>query len=198
MEKKELDMNIGNGLKGDPLSTMMNKRGNTLTNPLKKRKTHILNKDEEFVDHRFYELEDGTTKRVKVVKKVERKVKVLTQEQKEEIDNAFYLFDKDGSGNIDVIELKDAMRALGINLKKNTIKALMTKVDKDGSGAIDEKEFLSLMAEQIEKRDQEDELRKVFRIYDDDDSGKVTLENLTRCANELKAEIGDVKEEEIK
>lgn len=88
-----------------------------------------------------------TKKRVKVVKRIEKRVKILTEEQKEEIDNAFLLFDRDNSGNIDVIELKDAMRALGINLKKNTIKQLMTKVDKDGSGAIEAPEFLALMAE---------------------------------------------------
>jgi len=50
----------------------------------------------------------------------------------------------------------------------------MTKVDKDGSGAIDKDEFMALMAEQIESRNQEEELRKVFRIYDDDDNGLIT------------------------
>lgn len=151
----------------------------------KKKKSHILGRDEEFVDYRFKEMEDGTKKRYKVVKKKEIRMKVISEEQKDEINNAFFLFDKDGSGSIDVVELKDAMRALGINQKKSTIKALMTKVDKDGSGAIDQTEFLALMAEQIELRNQEEELRKVFRIYDDDDSGKVTIANMKRCAEEL-------------
>lgn len=70
----------------------------------------------------------------------------------------------------------------------------MTKVDKDGSGAIDRDEFMSLMAEQIEMRNQEEELRKVFRIYDDNDRGLVTAENLLRCAADLNE---TVQQEEI-
>ena len=61
----------------------------------------------------------------------------------------------------------------------------MTKVDKDGSGAIDKEEFMALMAEQIESRNQEEELRKVYRIYDDDDNGLITSSNLLRCAGDL-------------
>ena len=117
---------------------------------------------------------DGSMKRKKRIKKVKKKIKLLTEEQKEEIDNAFLLFDKDKSGSIDVNELKDAMKALGIFLKKEEVKAKMTKVDRDGSGAIDKEEFMALMAEQIESRNQEEELRKVFRIYDDDDNGLIS------------------------
>ena len=70
----------------------------------------------------------------------------------------------------------------------------MTKVDKDGSGAIDKEEFMALMAEQIESRNQEEELRKVFRIYDDDDNGLITSGNLLRCAGDLNE---DVNQEEV-
>ena len=61
----------------------------------------------------------------------------------------------------------------------------MTKVDKDGSGAIDQDEFTALMAEQIENRDQYQELAKTFRIYDDDDNGLIDPRNLIRCGKDL-------------
>ena len=77
------------------------------------------------------------------------------------------------------------MKALGIFLKKDEVRDKMTKVDKDGSGAIDKLEFMALMAEQIDCRNQEDELKKVFRIYDDDDGGIITYKNLMRCAEDL-------------
>ena len=50
------------------------------------------------------------------------------------------------------------------------------------------------MAEQIECRNQEVEIRKVFRIYDDDDNGIISAENLLRCANDL---METVTEDEI-
>ena len=75
-------------------------------------------KDEEFVEYKHVEMEDGTMKRKKVIKKITKKTKWLTQEQVEEIDNAFLLFDKDKSGTIDIFELKDALKALGIFLKR--------------------------------------------------------------------------------
>ena len=124
-------------------------------------------------------------KRKKVIRRTDKKIKYLTQEQKEEIDNAFLLFDKDRSGTIDVIELKDALKALGIFLKKDEVKQTMSKVDKDGSGAIDQSEFMALMAEQIETRDQKKELAKVFGMYDDNDNGLITSKNLFQSGKEL-------------
>ena len=145
------------------------------SSPDKSSKKHrALEKNEELIEYKFVKMEDGTMKRKKVFKRTTKMIKLLTEEQKEEIDNAFLLFDKDKSGSIDVMELKDAMKALGIFLKKEEVKAKMTKVDKDGSGSIDKEEFMSLMAEQIESRNQEEELRKVFRIYDDDDNGLIS------------------------
>lgn len=61
----------------------------------------------------------------------------------------------------------------------------MQKVDKDGSGAIDREEFMILMAEQIEERNQEEELRKVFRMYDDDDEHLISDKNLRRVMDDL-------------
>lgn len=86
------------------------------------RKKRPLEKDEEFVEYKHVELPDGMMKRKKVIKKITKKTKWLTQEQVEEIDNAFLLFDKDKSGTIDIYELKDALKALGIFLKREQVK----------------------------------------------------------------------------
>lgn len=110
--------------------------------------------NEEFVEYRYYSQPDGSVKRMKAVRATTTRMKYLTTEQVDEIDNAFRLFDRDNSNTIDVIELKDAMRALGVFHKKEEVLELMTRVDKDGSGAIEREEFLALMAEQIESRNQ--------------------------------------------
>lgn len=101
------------------------------------KKKRPLEKDEEFIEYKHVAMPDGTMKRKKIIKKITKKTKFITEEQKEEIENAFILFDKDNSGSIDIHELKDALKALGVILKKEDVKKMMTKVDKDGSGAID-------------------------------------------------------------
>ena len=130
-------------------------------------------------------------KRKKKVKRRTKKKKPLTKEQVDEIKAAFELFDKDHSGNIDVHELRDAMKALGIYLKKDAVKEMMKKVDKDGSGTIELDEFMALMAEKISERNPEEELKKAFRIYDDDDSGGISFDNLKKVALELNENLSD-------
>ena len=138
----------------------------------------------EFVERKWIE-RNGVKKYVRIMKYIDVETKLLNMEQKDEIDNAFNVFDKDNSGSIDTMELKDALKALGIFQNKEQIKKTMQKVDKDGSGAIDREEFMVLMAEQIEERNQEEELRKVFRMYDDDDEGIITKTNLERVMQDL-------------
>ena len=119
------------------------------------KKKRPMGVNDEFVEIRTVTNPDGTTKRVRVYKRHEKKSIFLTEEQKEEIDNAFVLFDKDNSGSIDVHELKDALKALGIhNLSKDEVVQMMQKVDKDGSGSIDKEEFVGLMAKLMEQRNQ--------------------------------------------
>ena len=115
----------------------------------------------------------------------------LTEEQKQEIKEAFDLFDTDGSGNIDSKELKVAMRALGFEPKREEIKKLISEVDKDGSGVIDFNEFLDMMTAKMAERDPREEMMKAFRLFDDDETGKISFKNLKRVAKELGENMTD-------
>ena len=115
----------------------------------------------------------------------------LTEEQKQEIKEAFDLFDTDGSGNIDSKELKVAMRALGFEPKREEIKKLIQEVDKDGSGVIDFPEFLDMMTAKMADRDPREEMLKAFRLFDDDETGKISFKNLKRVAKELGENMTD-------
>ena len=130
-----------------------------------------------------------------------RRNKGLSEIQKKEIDDAFKLFDKDGSGNIDFYELRDAMRALGLQMTKEEVKDMMLKIDSDNNGFIDQEEFRILMAEKFKDRNQEDELRKAFRVYDQDDSGLIEFYDLRRVGDELaegQKETDEISDEIIK
>merc|ERR1712196_300215 len=93
-----------------------------------------------------------------------------------EIKEAFDLFDTDGSGSIDAKELKVAMRALGFEPKKEEIQKMIQDVDDDGSGTIEFPEFMTMMSQKILNRDPKDEILKAFRLFDDDETGKISQE----------------------
>merc|ERR1712195_159515 len=101
----------------------------------------------------------------------------LTEEQKQEIKEAFDLFDTDGSGNIDQKELKVAMRALGFEPKREEIKNMMTQ--------------------KMAERDPREEMMKAFRLFDDDDTGKINFHNLRRVAKELGENMTDEEIQEM-
>ena len=121
----------------------------------------------------------------------------LTEEQKQEIKEAFDLFDTDGSGTIDAKELKVAMRALGFEPKKEEIRKMVADVDKDGSGVIDFTEFLDMMTTKMAERDPREEMLKAFKLFDDEDSGKITFKNLKRVAKELGENMTDEEIQEM-
>ena len=113
------------------------------------------------------------------------KQKELTEEQKQEIKEAFDLFDTDGSGSIDPKELKAAMQSLGFEAKNQTIFQMISDLDANKSGAIDFEEFLDMMTARMSDKDTREDINKVFRLFDDDSTGQITLKNLRRVAREL-------------
>ncbi|TDL20939.1 EF-hand [Rickenella mellea] len=127
--------------------------------------------------------------------KVKRHTRVrpeLTDEQKTEIREAFELFDTDKDGLIDYHELKVAMRALGFDLKKAEVLKLLRDHDEDGTQRMKFTDFAKIMSERILARDPHDEIRRAFQLFDDDNTGKISLRNLRRVAKE----IGDRLEDE--
>jgi Ca2+-binding EF-hand superfamily protein len=82
-------------------------------------------------------------------------------------------------------------RALGFEPKKDEIKKMISDIDKDGSGTIDFEEFLQMMTAKMGERDSREEIMKAFRLFDDDDTGKISFKNLKRVAKELGENMSD-------
>merc|ERR1712220_25100 len=98
----------------------------------------------------------------------------LSDEQLDEIREAFSLFDSDASGMIDVRELKAAMRALGFEVKNEEFT-----------------EFLQMMTGKMGEKDTREDIEKVFKLFDDDNTNKISFRNLARVAEELGENIDD-------
>merc|ERR1719191_2265289 len=101
--------------------------------------------------------------------------KGLSDEQIEEMKEAFNLFDTDKSGSIDYRELKAAMAALGFEVKKEELKKMITDIDADKSGHIEFPEFLEMMTGKMGEKDTKEEILKVFKLFDDDSTGKISF-----------------------
>eukprot|EP00386_Alphamonas_edax_P015879 GDKI01048515.1.p1 GENE.GDKI01048515.1~~GDKI01048515.1.p1 ORF type:complete len:181 (+),score=56.69 GDKI01048515.1:67-609(+) len=109
----------------------------------------------------------------------------LSEEQLEELREAFNLFDTDHSGAIDSRELKAAMRALGFDVKKEQVRKMLQEIGKDPNSTVNFEEFCELMAGRMADKYSKEEIIKVFKLFDDDDTGKISFRNLKRVAQEL-------------
>jgi len=77
------------------------------------------------------------------------------------------------------------MQSLGFEAKNQTIYQMIADIDKDGSGTIDFEEFLDMMTAKMSDKDTREDIQKVFNLFDDDQTGKISLRNLKRVAKEL-------------
>merc|ERR1712012_1296498 len=74
---------------------------------------------------------------------------------------------------------------------------MVQDVDDDGSGTIGYDEFLKMMTQKILNRDPKDEILKAFRLFDDDETGKISFKNLKRVAKELGERMTDEELQEM-
>merc|ERR1712147_526123 len=126
----------------------------------------------------------GTSHKAEMSRRTPAKPKGLTDDQIQEIREAFDLFDTDGSGTVDAKELKVAMRALGLDAKKDEIRRMIN-------------DFHNMMTARMGDRDSREEIVKVFRLFDDDETGKISFKNLKRVAQELGENMTDEELQEM-
>nr|XP_046224224.1 centrin-3-like isoform X1 [Oncorhynchus gorbuscha] len=126
-----------------------------------------------------------------------KKRRELTEEQKLEIKEAFELFDTDKDKEIDYHELKVAMRALGFEVKKVDVLKILKDYNREGNGKITFDDFNEVamlfvsVTDRMLQRDPKEEILKAFKLFDDDDSGRISMRNLRRVARKLGESITD-------
>uniref|UniRef100_A0A8B9FLS4 Centrin 1 n=1 Tax=Amazona collaria TaxID=241587 RepID=A0A8B9FLS4_9PSIT len=125
----------------------------------------------------------------------------LTEEQKRDFREAFDLFDTDSTGYVDVKELKVVMRALGYEPRTKEIKKMVLDIDKGGTGKISFSGFLTVITQKMIEKDSEEEILKVFKLFDDDETElgeNLTDEELQEMIDEVDRDgDGQVNEQEF-
>uniref|UniRef100_A0A7S4RL91 EF-hand domain-containing protein n=1 Tax=Alexandrium monilatum TaxID=311494 RepID=A0A7S4RL91_9DINO len=121
----------------------------------------------------------------------------LDEEQMEELREAFNLFDTEHSGTIDARELKAALRALGFEVKKEDVRRMLADISKDPSQPIDFNDFCDMMRGRMPDKNSRAEIDKVFALFDEDETGKISFRNLKRIAQELGESLTDEELQEM-
>ncbi|XP_060057141.1 centrin-3 isoform X3 [Erinaceus europaeus] len=83
------------------------------------------------------------------------------------------------------------MRALGFDVKKADVLKILKDYDREATGKITFDDFNEVVTDWILDRDPHEEILKAFKLFDDDDSGKISLRNLRRVARELGENMSD-------
>ena len=107
------------------------------------------------------------------------------------IQEAFRMFDADESGFIDKKEFRKLIQSLGLEMNPKKIDELMKSVDKDGSGSIDYEEFASMMLKYQfnENSAISTHLESAFNLYDKDDDGIISEQDIAAVALELDEDL---------
>lgn len=122
---------------------------------------------------------------------------ILTEEQIAEYKEAFGLFDRDGNGVITTQELGTVMRNLGQNPTEQEVKNMIKEVDIDGSGTLNFSEFKFMMAKRMRSIDIEEERREAFRIFDKDNNGYISRDELRIVMGNLGENLTDEEVDEM-
>ncbi|ODV92458.1 hypothetical protein CANCADRAFT_23784 [Tortispora caseinolytica NRRL Y-17796] len=116
--------------------------------------------------------------------------KEVSEEQRQEIREAFALFDLDQDGLLDYHEFKVAMRALGFDAQKAEVLQLLKENDQ-GNGKIGFDSFAALMTERLLARDPIEDVKRAFKLFDQDGKGKISFQNLKKVSEELGEKLDD-------
>jgi len=115
----------------------------------------------------------------------------------EELKEAFHLFDTNHSGGIDAREFKAAMRALGYEFRKQDVVNSFREVDKDISQVLTFEDFVRVVGPKMKDKNSREEIDKIFDLFDEDKTGRISFKNLKKIAYEVGESLSDDEIQEM-
>ncbi|XP_051199241.1 probable calcium-binding protein CML11 [Lolium perenne] len=109
-------------------------------------------------------------------------------DQLSELRQIFRSFDRNKDGSLTQLELGSLLRSLGLKPSADELDALIQRADVNSNGLVEFSEFVALVApELIDDRPpySEDQLRRLFEIFDRDGNGFITAAELAHSMAKL-------------
>ncbi|KAH6816062.1 Calcium-binding EF-hand family protein [Perilla frutescens var. hirtella] len=103
-----------------------------------------------------------------------------------ELRRVFQMFDRNGDGRITQNELSDSLENMGIFIPGNELSQMIDKVDINGDGCVDIDEFGTLYQTIMDERDEEEDMKEAFNVFDQNGDGFITVDEL----NSVLASLG--------
>ncbi|XP_045530516.1 caltractin-like isoform X1 [Pieris brassicae] len=121
----------------------------------------------------------------------------LTQSQKNDLHEAFNLLDYNGEGKIKAEDFRVAIKALGYEPTKEELQKMINGVDKGLTGKLSFENFETAIMRKIMSLDSDGDIMKSFRLFDMDDCGFISFENLKQVTKILEIYLSDQEIEEM-
>ncbi|XP_047518558.1 caltractin-like isoform X1 [Pieris napi] len=121
----------------------------------------------------------------------------LTEYQKNDLHEAFNLLDYNGEGKIKAEDFRVAIKALGYEPTKEELQKMINGVDKGLTGKLSFENFETAIMRKIMSLDSDGDIMKSFRLFDMDDCGFISFENLKQVTKILGIYLSDQEIEEM-
>lgn len=95
-----------------------------------------------------------------------------------ELRRVFHMFDRNGDGKITKKELSDSLQNLGIFIPDKELVQMIDKIDVNGDGYVDMEEFGGLYKTIMDEKDEEEDIREAFNVFDQNRDGYITVDEL--------------------
>ena len=119
----------------------------------------------------------------------------ITEELYRDIQDCFDIYDQDGDGSVSVKELPKMIRALGANPSPEEIEDMLEEFDSNETMEIDE--FTYIAAHHLRACDAETELVNSFRIFDRDNTGKISVDMVKKILKNISVPLTDEQIEKL-
>lgn len=112
-----------------------------------------------------------------------------------ELKRVFQMFDQNSDGRITKKELGDSLDKLGIYISEEELSAMIEKIDINEDGCVDIEEFGALYETIMDEKNEEDDIREAFKVFDQNGDGYITVEELRSVLNSLGLKQGRTAED---
>ncbi|XP_017047357.1 calmodulin-2/4 [Drosophila ficusphila] len=121
----------------------------------------------------------------------------LSREEQDLLHNTFRMLDRENEGALTSKELAVAIRALGRQPNESEVQSMINEVDSDGNGSIAMTEFCNVILRKMRDTSREEELRDSFRVFDKQNNGFISLNDVKTIFMALGEKVEDDELEEM-